>query len=523
MNQNLKNRKVSRDNLTRRRFISACAVCSSCIIASPFLHVRSASAIEPVSVKPKIRLVFCEAPNDKPIWPNIGYDFKYRRDQLLKSLRSGCPDVDFLPVVVLSSEEAKKWLEHDSEVDGYLIYILGLTWQQEPLMFCRLGKPTLLVDDLYGGSGEFLTQLPVALSEKLPVEWVSSSSIHDVVDSARCFKVLKKPGKSKDDFVFACRQIRLKNTKKTRKLSFINDPVIIPDFDNALKRLGEKKILFIGGGWGGDEFRKAAGTLLGTQLVQLPFEDLSILYDQADRNEGEQFAQDWITHAKEIVEPGHEEIINSGLLYVAMKNLMRKHDADGISINCLGGFYGGHLKAYPCLGFSQLNNDGLVGGCEADQMSALTMMVGNTLTGRPGFISDPVIDTSKNQIVYAHCVAPTKIFGPDGEVNPYLIRDHSEDRKGASIQSLLPTGYMTTTFEIDPMRKEVIFHQARSAENIDEDKACRTKLAAEVIGDIEKMTTGWKWGWHRVTFYGDLKPHLEEFCNRFNMKMTEEA
>ena len=31
------------------------------------------------------------------------------------------------------------------------------------------------------------------------------------------------------------------------------------------------------------------------------------------------------------------------------------------------------MKAYPCLGFSQLNNDGYIGGCEADQMSALTM------------------------------------------------------------------------------------------------------------------------------------------------------
>src|SRR5574337_693990 len=37
-----------------------------------------------------------------------------------------------------------------------------------------------------------------------------------------------------------------------------------------------------------------------------------------------------------------------------------------------------------------------------------------TGVGRPGYISDPVIDTSKNQIIYAHCVAPTKVFGPGG-------------------------------------------------------------------------------------------------------------
>lgn len=523
MKKNSKNHKQDSDKVTRRSFISTCAACTTCIMASPILQVTSSFAAGSVSEKPKIRIVFCEAPNDKPIWPNIGYDFEARSNKLLEGLRNGCKNVEFLPARILNKEEARQWLERNSEVDGYLVYMLGLTWQQEPLMFCRSGKPTLLVDDLYGGSGEFLTQLPVALNEKLPVEWVSSSCFQDVIDSARCFEVLKMAGKSKDDFVYACRQARLKNSKKPGDLSGKFDPLMAKDFDKAIKQLSEKKILVIGGGWGGDEFRQAAKALLGTQLLQLPFEELSHLYEKADRKESERFADQWIKLAKEVVEPDRQEIEQSGQMYVAMKNLMEEHGADGISINCLGGFYGGHLKAYPCLGFSQLNNDGFVGGCESDQMSALTMMVGSTLTGRPGFISDPVIDTSKNQIIYVHCVAPTKVFGPDGASNQYCIRNHSEDRKGASIQSLLPIGYMTTTIEIDPVRKEMIFHQARSADNIDEDKACRTKLAAEVAGDIEKLTAKWKWGWHRVTFYGDLKPQMEEFCNRFSIKMIEEA
>ena len=39
------------------------------------------AAAEPSAGKPKIRLVFCETTNDKPIWPNIGYDFDARRKQ----------------------------------------------------------------------------------------------------------------------------------------------------------------------------------------------------------------------------------------------------------------------------------------------------------------------------------------------------------------------------------------------------------------------------------------------------------
>lgn len=36
-----------------------------------------------------MRLVFCEPPNNKPIWPNIGYDFDARRKQMIDALTQG--------------------------------------------------------------------------------------------------------------------------------------------------------------------------------------------------------------------------------------------------------------------------------------------------------------------------------------------------------------------------------------------------------------------------------------------------
>ena len=207
-----------------------------------------------------------------------------------------------------------------------------------------------------------------------------------------------------------------------------------------------------------------------------------------------------------------------------MKEVIERHNARGITINCLGGFYGGHLKAYPCLGFRQLNDDGLVGGCECDLRSATTMVILGHLFGRPGMISDPVIDTSKNRIIYAHCVGPTKVFGPQGPSNPFHIRSHSEDRKGAAIRAILPLGYLVSTLEFNATRKEVIFHQGKTVENVDEDKACRTKLAAEVKGDIEKLMDYWdQWSWHRVTVYGDVKEPLFELAKALGLKIVEEA
>ncbi|NTW38192.1 MAG: hypothetical protein HGB17_19305, partial [Syntrophobacteraceae bacterium] len=96
----------------------------------------------------------------------------------------------------------------------------------------------------------------------------------------------------------------------------------------------------------------------------------------------------------------------SAAMYLAEKAVLKKYNANAITINCLGGFYGNHIHAYPCLGFHELLNEGLIGACECDIRSTATMVVLTAMTaGRPGFISDPVIDTAKRQIIYAHCVA----------------------------------------------------------------------------------------------------------------------
>ena len=170
-----------------------------------------------------------------------------------------------------------------------------------------------------------------------------------------------------------------------------------------------------------------------------------------------------------------------------------------ITINCLGGFYGGHIQAYPCLGFSQLNNDGLVGGCEADILSAFTMLAMGYLTGRPGFISDPVIDT----VDEPDHLRPLR--GADQGLRPRwngqrLPHPHAfGGPQGGGHPIAAAAGYLLTTMKFNPAKREVVLHQAKAVGNVDDDRACRTKLAAEVHGDIEKLMNHWSVGTSRGT------------------------
>ncbi len=120
-------------------------------------------------------------------------------------------------------------------------------------------------------------------------------------------------------------------------------------------------------------------------------------------------------------------------------------------------------------------------------------------------------------------MATNKVYGPNGASNPFDIRDHSEDRKGAAVRSLMPVGETITTLKFCPDLNLCVMHMGKTVDNVDEDKACRTKLAAEVTGDMDKMLKGWDYGWHRVTFYGDYKKTVEDFCALKGIQVVHEA
>ena len=79
----------------------------------------------------------------------------------------------------------------------------------------------------------------------------------------------------------------------------------------------------------------------------------------------------WKSTARSVaLDDADSTLENSARQYLAQQAILQKHQAEAITINCLGGFYGGHLTAYPCLGFVELLNAGLVGACEADLLSS---------------------------------------------------------------------------------------------------------------------------------------------------------
>ncbi|MBI4658253.1 MAG: hypothetical protein HY735_05280 [Verrucomicrobia bacterium] len=215
------------------------------------------------------------------------------------------------------------------------------------------------------------------------------------------------------------------------------------------------------------------------------------------------------------------EIFKSCKLVLAFQKVLDEEQATVLLVDCYGSMYR-KLPAFPCVGFVRLNNLGFGGICESDLSCAMTYILLQGLSGRPGFISDPTMDESVNGIILAHCLGTLKMDGPDGKSAPYRLRTIMERQEGCVPQVFMRVGQkVTQALLAEP--DQLIYFTGAIIGTPDTDRSCRTKITVQVDGDATKLWQNWSRGLHRVTCYGDLTGDLRRFCRFKEIQMVNEA
>ena len=265
-------------------------------------------------------------------------------------------------------------------------------------------------------------------------------------------------------------------------------------------------------------------TKFGTQIKQIDLKRVLDACNDVDDKEAKAEAGRWIKGAVKVSEPSKEEVFKSCKLALAFERLLDEENATVMTVDCYGSMFEPLCLGYafPCLGFSRLNNLGLGGICESDLRSAITHIIFQGLVGRPGFVNDPTVDESKDSIILAHCTSPTRMDGPDKPAAPYNIRSVMERETGAVLHAKMRVGQKVTTAKLigtDLM----LYFTGDIIETPEKDRGCRTKITVKVDGDNEKLWQNWSHGLHRVTCYGDITKELEHFCRFKEVEIVNEA
>lgn len=271
----------------------------------------------------------------------------------------------------------------------------------------------------------------------------------------------------------------------------------------------------------------------GADLVTVPNDEILKMAAAIDLKVAEAEAERyWIKPANAIIEPSQEEIVDSTRYYLAIKKLMVRENFRAMcSSACMG-------NPRACLTVSKLGDLGLVGCCEGDIDSTLTELLFAYGFGAPGFITDPVIDESKNAVVQFHCTSFTQ--RPDGSRMPFVIRTQTDSGGGVALQVQWQIGEPVTMAKLVNLDTMLVV-PGKVTETSTSPLACRTQFTqsvrnarhlflnwgggaivpADFEGDIAQYVGAMPM-LHRDVFYGDHMRGVKRLGSLMGFKVVEE-
>jgi len=465
--------------MDRRQFLGTTAAGALAVAAAQQSLAAGSEQPGPASPSTKLRVRKFYLAKPVPSWPtpklNVQDEIKRLEGELAR-LQKEMPDVEFVGGDLFRRPEDLGDLKaRIGDADAVLVFNLtsGVGNLLGPI--AKIGAPTILFSQPY--SGHDWSSVAGLQKAGMKIECLATSDYHEIVD--------------------AMRPIRAIHRMKESRLVYLNTTP-------ASKSASEK----LKAAWGAD-------------VVSTDPKRFNAIYATIDDKAVRAVANRWKSGARKIVEPTDEDILKSARFYLTMNRILADEKAQGITINCLGLFGAKQLPAYPCLGFCELNNRLFIGACEGDLDSAITMLLFRYLANKPGFISDPVIDTSKNIVIHAHCVSPTMMDGPDGKAAPYIIRSHLEDDKGAVLQVRMRIGQTITMAKLVG-GEMMLISTGKITDTPAVERGCRTKITTEVA-DARKILEGYGYGLHRVIFYGDHVRDIKRLSRFMPIQVVEEC
>lgn len=479
------------NDIRRREFLrlaaagSALCFCSSGLLAAGF-RPSLQKLISPGCRGTKVKVARVYLGSSHGLWPEPNMDFNKEirfYESHFQELKQELTDIEFtVDRLITSGEEVDEIAKQLKEADGILAihFNIGIRPALEKIL--ALDQPTMVFAVPYSGH-----------------EWVGFGELQ------------KQPLGAKMECMLTSDYAELANAIKPFR---------------AIHHLREAKILNLTNHSFSD-YAHTIGEKFGTEIKRIELARVTDAYDSVSEEQAKKEADHWISGAMKVVEPSREEIHKSCKLALAMEKLMNEENATVFTADCYGSMHGPLCQsvAYPCIGFTRLNDMGLGGICESDLPSALTHILFQGLTGKPGFISDPTVDESNNTIILAHCLGSTKMDGPEGPAAPYNLRTIMEREEGVVPQVKMRIGQKVTqaklveTTLIPYFTGEIV--DAPVA--LEDDRGCRTKITVRVDGNVTKLWKNWSYGLHRVTCYGDITGDLERFCRFKDLKLVNEA
>jgi hypothetical protein len=465
--------------LNRRHFLAGAGAMAMAVKTGLLDFASSLFAAQPRTPgQPLVRVVFVRPDVDSYWmgWPGAAYDIKARQRQYTEILTSAAEQfgvrLDINPVPLHDESAVNRCLERlkNQPPDGLVVVSMSLnqSWPHINRIAKDRGKIPTIVFSPMG------TSFTAHLQGTRNIDGVYVAATQDL-----------------DWLNFGIRMFRTMHDMKNTRLCIVQ----------------------------GEKTRDRKLNVIGTTLHYIPRARYPKEFRKVSTSdEVRELAEFFTKNAKKIVEPTKQDVINAAKNYVLAKRIMAAENCQGISVDCLPLVQNRLIPAPPCMAWLTLNDEGLVGACEAEWNSSISLRLTSLLFDRPGFMQDPAPNTVNNTLMGAHCSCPTRLDGFDKPPAPFILRSHSESMIGVAPQVLWREGQKVTVMKFQGP-ESIILGTGRMLRNIDTPPAggCRTSVELEMDDIPDCRDTK---GFHQLFIYGDLEMPFKAYCQLAGIKVV---
>ncbi|MCJ7526192.1 MAG: fucose isomerase [Candidatus Aminicenantes bacterium] len=180
--------------------------------------------------------------------------------------------------------------------------------------------------------------------------------------------------------------------------------------------------------------RAAVNALWGTEFIDIPLEE--VIGRKPEGAEVAAITREWAGQAKKLDGVDEAALQAAACLVPTLKAVYARHRLRAATLRCFSLIE--RLQTSGCLALAQLNDEGMICGCEGDVPAVFSMLLLHALTGEIPFMANPAaVDCRSNRVVLAHCTVPRRA------VSAYRLQTHFETGLGVALSGDFAAGPAT--------------------------------------------------------------------------------
>ena len=194
---------------------------------------------------------------------------------------------------------------------------------------------------------------------------------------------------------------------------------------------------------------------------------------------------------------GNEYLKGALEIYSGIKRIIEKYNLKGFTIRCFDLIE--EYKNTACLALAMLNDEGIIGTCEGDIPSMLTMFFVKAVSGQTSFQANPSkIDLNTRTVLFAHCTVPMTM------VKDIEYMTHFESGLGIGIRGNLDKRDISIV-KLCPKLDHSLLLEGQIVDNPKLTNYCRTQVEVK-FDDEEGLFTLLRedFGNHVIIAYGNI-------------------